>query len=405
MYLSFLKNKIILFLFLFLYIYNIVFIFFPGSLNSRSFIGVLGFIYMLLVTRKIDKSFFNTILLYFFLIICTSIIIILNISKNADYWLLQHLIISLIYLIGAYFLCVSFTKKVSFSSFIYIIVLAILFHNLIAFIAMISHGFLQDMIFSIQKLDSEIFFELKDGYTRAIGFGVGNFFMGGVTSGLGIIFSFFLYKIKRISIFKLVSFVSLIFITGIFIARTTMIGLIGVLLLFEDFKKDLHKIIKVFSVFILSAILLFMYIINFLKDIINLNWAFELFFAYQEGNIETGSTNELKEMYVFPNNLSTWILGDGRMMADDGVRYYMGTDVGFLRLLFFGGIFFTIVFFICQFILSYIIIKRDKDLKYLIILINLYSLLLNFKGFTNLNYILFLILAFLVNKKRNNVIS
>ena len=389
MYLSFLKNKIILFLFLFLYIYNIVFIFFPGSLNSRSFIGVLGFIYMLLVTRKIDKSFFNSILLYFFLIICTSIIIILNISKNADYWLLQHLIISLIYLIGAYFLCVSFTKKVSFSSFIYIIVLAILFHNLIAFIAMISHGFLQDMIFSIQKLDSEIFFELKDGYTRAIGFGVGNFFMGGVTSGLGIIFSFFLYKIKRISIFKLVFFVSLIFITGIFIARTTMIGLIGVLLLFEDFKKDLHKIIKVFSVFILSAILLFMYIINFLKDIINLNWAFELFFAYQEGNIETGSTNELKEMYVFPNNL----------------RYYMGTDVGFLRLLFFGGIFFTIVFFICQFILSYIIIKRDKDLKYLIILINLYSLLLNFKGFTNLNYILFLILAFLVNKKRNNVIS
>ena len=183
MYLSFLKNKIILFLFLFLYIYNIVFIFFPGSLNSRSFIGVLGFIYMLLVTRKIDKSFFNTILLYFFLIICTSIISLLNISKNADYWLLQHLIISLIYLIGAYFLCVSLTKKVSFSSFIYIIVLAILFHNLIAFIAMISHGFLQDMIFSIQKLDSEIFFELKDGYTRAIGFGVGNFFMGGVTSG------------------------------------------------------------------------------------------------------------------------------------------------------------------------------------------------------------------------------
>ena len=261
MYLSFLKNKIILFLFLFLYIYNIVFIFFPGSLNSRSFIGVLGFIYMLLVTRKIDKSFFNTILLYFFLIICTSIIIILNISKNADYWLLQHLIISLIYLLGAYFLCVSFTKKVSFSSFIYIIVIAILFHNLIAFIAMISHGFLQDMIFSIQKLDSEIFFELKDGYTRAIGFGVGNFFMGGVTSGLGIIFSFFLYKIKRISIFKLVFFVSLIFITGIFIARTTMIGLIGVLLLFEDFKKDLHKIIKVFSIFILSAILLFISII------------------------------------------------------------------------------------------------------------------------------------------------
>ena len=65
MYLSFLKNKIILFLFLFLYIYNIVFIFFPGSLNSRSFIGVLGFIYMLLVTRKIDKSFFNYLHIYY----------------------------------------------------------------------------------------------------------------------------------------------------------------------------------------------------------------------------------------------------------------------------------------------------------------------------------------------------
>ena len=118
MYLSFQKNKVILFLFLFLYIYNIVFIFFPGLLNSRSFIGILGFIYVLLVTRKIDKSFFNTIVLYLFLIIYTSIIIILNISKNADYWLLQHLIISLVYLLGAHFLCVSFTKEVSFSSFI-----------------------------------------------------------------------------------------------------------------------------------------------------------------------------------------------------------------------------------------------------------------------------------------------
>lgn len=53
-------------------------------------------------------------------------------------------------------------------------------------------------------------------------------------------------------------------------------------------------------------------------------------------------------MYVFPDNLKTWIIGDGYFSnpynTDPfyiGTRsrgYYMGTDVGYLRFIFYFGL-------------------------------------------------------------------
>ena len=87
------------------------------------------------------------------------------------------------------------------------------------------------------------------------------------------------------------------------------------------------------------------------------------------------------------------------MLADDGVRYYMDTDVGYLRLLFFGGILFVIFFYLIQFLISHLIIKENRKVKWLIIIINIFSLILSFKGFTELNYVLFLFLTLFINKK------
>ena len=263
---------------------------------------------------------------------------------------------------------------------------------------MITHGWVQDFIFSIQKLDGEIFYEMKEGYTRAVGLGIGNLFLGGVISGIGIILSFFLYKVRYLSTLKLLLLVSGIFFTGIFIARTTMIGFVGILLLFKNFKSDFYRIIKVFFVLFSSFLISFLCVISFLGNRINLNWAFEIFFSYQKGNVHTGSTNHLQEMYIFPEKITTWIYGEGKMLANDGIGYYMDTDVGYLRLLFFGGLFFVMFFYTIQFIISYLIIKNNRKTTFLIIVINIYSLILSLKGFTELNYILFLLILF-TNKK------
>lgn len=80
----------------------------------------------------------------------------------------------------------------------------------------------------------------------------------------------------------------------------------------------------------------------------NTRFAFEGFFSLVEkGQWEVHSNEILKNMYVFPDNLKTWIIGDGYMenprndpyyTGEIIGGYYMGTDVGYLRFIFYFGI-------------------------------------------------------------------
>ena len=59
-------------------------------------------------------------------------------------------------------------------------------------------------------------------------------------------------------------------------------------------------------------------------------------------------------MYVFPDNIKTWIIGDGYLSNPADVDpyftgkiikgFYMGTDVGYLRFIFYFGLIGLIVF-------------------------------------------------------------
>ena len=81
----------------------------------------------------------------------------------------------------------------------------------------------------------------------------------------------------------------------------------------------------------------------------NLRFAFEGFFSLAEkGRWEVSSNEVLKSMIVFPDNLETWLIGDG-YFEDPTERdpyytgrnfygYYMQTDIGYLRFIFYGGI-------------------------------------------------------------------
>lgn len=85
----------------------------------------------------------------------------------------------------------------------------------------------------------------------------------------------------------------------------------------------------------------------------HLRFGFEGFFSiYEKGHWETNSNNILKNMVVFPDNMKTWIIGDG-YAANPGDTsspyfdpyytgknfhgYYMQTDIGYLRFIFYFG--------------------------------------------------------------------
>lgn len=81
-----------------------------------------------------------------------------------------------------------------------------------------------------------------------------------------------------------------------------------------------------------------------------LYWVFQsLVNLVTTGSMETTSSAALEKMYFMPN-WKTILIGDARYMTARGT-YYMGTDVGLLRPLLFGGILFQAVRYSALFIL------------------------------------------------------
>lgn len=81
----------------------------------------------------------------------------------------------------------------------------------------------------------------------------------------------------------------------------------------------------------------------------NLRFAFEGFFSLAEtGEWDVHSNEILKDMIVFPDNLRTWLIGDGYIENPYGLDpyyigpnfggYYMATDIGYLRFIFYFGL-------------------------------------------------------------------
>ena len=79
----------------------------------------------------------------------------------------------------------------------------------------------------------------------------------------------------------------------------------------------------------------------------NLRFGFEGFFSlFETGQWEVRSNEILKNMIVWPETLKTWVLGDGYFSNPDipdrfgqvHNAFYMGTDIGYLRYIFYFGI-------------------------------------------------------------------
>lgn len=147
-------------------------------------------------------------------------------------------------------------------------------------------------------------------------------------------------------------------VVGNMIARTTTVGVI-IALVYLLYTTGLHRMvinkstgrmIVWFTGILLVAVPLLTILYHTNEQFHdNLRFAFEGFFSLAEkGRWEVSSNEILKNMIVFPDNLKTWIIGDGYFDDPTGIDpyytgrdfygYYMQTDIGYLRFIFYSGL-------------------------------------------------------------------
>ena len=172
--------------------------------------------------------------------------------------------------------------------------------------------------------------------------------------------------------FKYVPFYVLAFLiiafTGNMVARTTLVGVViglaYLLFYINPFKTSLNSSIMKTWLWIIMETLAVVVILTGIYNTDNkfrerTRFAFEGFFSMaEEGHWRTGSNDKLATMIVFPDNAETWLIGDGYFVNPDADPYYLGestegyymnTDVGYLRFIFFFGLIGLSVF--CMYII------------------------------------------------------
>lgn len=381
-------------------------------ISSRIVLALMGVIlfipnvYYSIVNRKllINRKMLYAFLALFSIFLFSAFSITYNQTNDLEF--LKYPISVIISFLSAYFLykIISRYKKYRGEfTILTLVIYTIAIQSLIS-ILMFTIPEVQNSIFSViylEELQSSKIEVLSE--KRIIGFGR-SFFLAGIYSGMGLILIGYLIRSYKLNNFQTLWFSFLfafIFAVGMMMARTTIVGFfLGIAIVFLSNKfislKISRKAIK--FLFMLVAIpFLIVLLIYFIKpsyfyDIEYLtSFAFEIFINFLEsGKIETKSSSETLSMLVFPDNIKTWLIGDALWTLDNGNIYYMHTDVGYSRLIFYFG---TIGFFL--FILfQFILIRLAFNSSFMVFIIIIYFLTLTLKGFSDLSIFLILFLVF-----------
>lgn len=129
-------------------------------------------------------------------------------------------------------------------------------------------------------------------------------------------------------------------------------------------------------------------------------FGFEGFFSlYEKGQWNVSSNDKLKTMVVWPDNAKTWVIGDGYFSNPIGIDpyfngiavkgYYMGTDIGYLRFLFYFGATGLLAFSVLMCYSSRVCLVCFREFKWLFLVL----LFLNFIVWLKVSTDLFVVFA------------
>lgn len=247
-------------------------------------------------------------------------------------------------------------------------------------------------------------------------------------SAVVVMIGYILSKAEELShkqiVTYLISFL-IIAVIGNMMSRTTTVG-VGLALVYWIYSTNLLSLkqnIKNQKLWfwlggilcVIIPVFIYLYFANdtFYK---NIRFGFEGFFSlWETGKWQTSSNDILLNyMIVFPDNWVTWLIGDGYAAnpADKTLSffdpyytgpvyhgYYMGTDIGYLRYIFYFGLIGTFVFSLFMWRSAWACIHRFKDYKMMFLMI----LLVNYIGWFKVSTDIFLVFAiFLVLSKEND---
>lgn len=235
---------------------------------------------------------------------------------------------------------------------------------------------------------------------RLVGLG-GFFFGGGIQNAISLLLIYFLLKSKKVKLkekYILYTLFGFNFIVGILISRTTILGLFLVIIYGISIqKKKIFKGLKLLLFMLFFIILLYQFL-SFLPSEVQYKINY---FIFEQGE---KSLKHLLEFYdVIPKEMKTILIGDLKW-GNVNTGYYMGIDVGYLRYIFYGGIFFLIFMILFNYFLISDI--NDKYLKKLGRILFIFYLILMLKGYVtylSISFLLYFITRY--NKKGGNGVT
>lgn len=211
-----------------------------------------------------------------------------------------------------------------------------------------------------------------------------------------------------------------ILIIGSMVGRTTSVGGgIALLYLFWENKENRESIFapqkqKFLIIFLLVFIVSISLAVYFYNHNMafreNVRFAFEGFFNWWEtGEWKTTSTDRWQTMFVWPDTMKTWLIGDGYFEGPSDIDpyyvgptnygYYKWTDIGYLRFIFYFGVVGLLTFIIYFFKVAFTCVSRFSKYKDLFLLFLLFSFVLWFKVATDIFLVFALFLC--ISKEEN----
>jgi hypothetical protein len=237
---------------------------------------------------------------------------------------------------------------------------------------------------------------------RLLGFGA-QFFGGGVKYGFVLLLIAAILKNNILpyqkALFYSISFL-LIFLLGMMTSRTTFVGgaLAMLILCKKGSVRNTKKILFYVVFFGISIISIFLLINERITGNL-IKFGYKVIVDRREF---LRNINLYLKMQIFPDTFKTWIIGDGYLMnpkVTSELSYYMGTDVGYSRLLFYFGIIGTFFYFCANIYLIHCAkTNNKKKYAFFFLLSAVLLIIVNLKGLTSLSI---LIAPFLFLEKKD----
>lgn len=411
--------RVVVFLCLFFYIYPIFLSFLP--IPTDRILQVIGIVCILFTPKFSSQVFASRSIIK--LILCALLVtfvgyVALLVNNSVDFYFIKYELEIVFHLFSAYLILLLFRQyKPNFTvvDMLDWIVIVTLAQALISFFFFIQPAYFKAYTSLLNSSTNQGLTErLSQINKRLLGVGTG-FFNGVISYGVSLLITAALpylpgsYFYQKNKVKYILCFI-LITVAGILTGRTFFFAILLVIIFwcFMEKQRLLLFIRKSFKRALLSCVMIFIAVLLF-PDIIDserigrvLNFVFEIFVNYSEtGELTTSSTERMAEMYAFPESLKTWVIGDGKMINENGAGYYKLIDIGFIRFIFYFGLVGLLIFLFSQYFYAKLIARLaiNNTLKVLSLFLFFWVVVLNLKGIAKADLYFVLLLMSMVTTK------